>query len=120
MVRRTARNFRSAARGKAGRIRKQASSSCGHSDGEAEMTGAVPELTTKHGIQLNERVSLRHFAIRISFADDARAHLESCLFGRVGCRGRGLAVVPVRLCRSSFQALTAPSKSVAKPEPPPN
>jgi hypothetical protein len=54
----------------------------------------------------NERVSLRRCAVTISFADDARAPFEYCLCGRVGCRGGGLALVPVRLCRSNFQALT--------------
>jgi hypothetical protein len=31
--------------------------------------------------------------------------LEFRLCGRLGCRGGGLALVPVRLCRTHFQAL---------------
>ena len=31
--------------------------------------------------------------------------LEFRLCGRLGCRGCGLALVPVRLCRTNFQAL---------------
>ena len=67
---------------------------------------AVPELTRSADIKLNERVSLRRCAVTISFADDARAPLQFYLCGRVGCRGGGLALVPVRLRRSNFQALT--------------
>ena len=64
----------------------------------------VPELTRSVGIKLNQRVSLRRCAVTISFADDSRP-LESHLHGRLGCRGGSLALVPVRLCRTHFQAL---------------
>ncbi len=37
--------------------------------------------------------------------DDPRSPLEFRLCGRLGCRGCGLALVPVRLCRTNFQAL---------------
>ena len=37
--------------------------------------------------------------------DDPRSPLEFRLCGRLGCRGGGLALVPVRLCRTHFQAL---------------
>ena len=65
----------------------------------------VPELTRITDINLNARVSLRHRAVTISLADDAGAPLEFCLCGRLDCRGGGLALVPVRLCRAHFQAL---------------
>lgn len=65
----------------------------------------VPELTRITDINLNARVSLRHRAVTISLADDAGAPLEFCLCGRLDCRGGGLALVPVRLCRTHFQAL---------------
>jgi len=57
------------------------------------MTDTVPELTRNTAIQLNRRVSLQLLAALISFADDARTGLESCLCGRVGCRGGSLVVV---------------------------
>jgi hypothetical protein len=65
----------------------------------------VPELTRSVGIKLNQRVSLRRCAVTVSFADDSRPPLEFHLCGRLGCRGDGLALVPVRLCRTHFQAL---------------
>jgi len=65
----------------------------------------VPELTRITDINLNARVLLRHRAVTISLADDAGAPLEFCLCGRLDCRGGGLALVPVRLCRTHFQAL---------------
>ena len=37
--------------------------------------------------------------------DDPRSPLEFHLCGRLGCRCGGLALVPVRLCRTHFQAL---------------
>ena len=37
--------------------------------------------------------------------DDPRSPLEFRLCGRLGCRGCGLALVPVRLCRTHFQAV---------------
>ncbi len=37
--------------------------------------------------------------------DDPRSPLEFRLCGRLGCRGGGLALVPVRLCRTHFQTL---------------
>jgi hypothetical protein len=69
------------------------------------MNRAVPELTQNTAIQLNKRVLLRRCAVTISSADDAGAPLEFCLCGRLGCRSGGLALVPVRLCRTCFQAL---------------
>jgi hypothetical protein len=57
------------------------------------------------GIKLNQRVSLRRCAVTISFAGDSRPPLEFHLCGRLGCRGGSLALVPVRLCRTHFQAL---------------
>ena len=37
--------------------------------------------------------------------DDPRSPLDFHLCGRLGCRGGGLAFVPVRLCRTRFHAL---------------
>ena len=65
----------------------------------------LPELTRSGDIKLNARVLMRLLVVAISFADDATARLEFCLCGRVGCRGGRLALVPVRICRSNFQAL---------------
>jgi hypothetical protein len=62
-------------------------------------------VTYAADIKLNARVSLRRLVVAISFADDARTPFQCCLCGRVGCRGGGLALVPVCLCRPNFQAL---------------
>jgi hypothetical protein len=48
---------------------------------------------------------LRRCAVTILLGDDARSPLEFHLRGRFGCRGGGLALVPVRLCPTYFQAL---------------
>jgi len=66
---------------------------------------AAPELTQNTAIQLNARVSLRRSTVTISLADDARSPLEFRLCGRLGRGGGGLALVPVRFCRTYFQAL---------------
>ena len=39
--------------------------------------------------------------------DDPRSPLDLHLCGRLGCRGGGLALVPIRLCRPRFEALNA-------------
>ena len=48
------------------------------------------------------------YDIGSTFADDPRAPLELCLCCRTGRRGGRLALVPLCLCRSHFQALTVP------------
>ena len=65
----------------------------------------VPELTPCTGIQLNGRVSLRRHRTALSSADDARAPFECRLDGRLGCRGRGLALVPARFRQPNFRTL---------------
>jgi hypothetical protein len=65
----------------------------------------VPELTRNAHIQLNKRFSLRRCAVPISLADDAGSPLEFHLYGRLGCLGGVLALVPIRLCRGYFLAL---------------
>ena len=67
---------------------------------------AVPELTRGGDIKLNARVLLRRLVVAISFADEARTPFQCCLNGRLGRGGGGLALVPARLCRMDFQALT--------------
>jgi hypothetical protein len=67
---------------------------------------AVSQLTRSSDIKLNARVSLRRLVVAISFADDARTPFQCCLNGRLGRGGGGLALVPARLCRMDFQALT--------------
>jgi len=67
------------------------------------MTARFPKITRNASIQLNERRSLRWIDLTISLAEDARAALEFCFCTRVGCRRRGLALVPVGLCRTHFQ-----------------
>ena len=67
---------------------------------------AVPELTRGGDIKPNARVLLRRLVVAISFADDARTPFQCCLNGRLGRGGGGLALVPARLCRMDFQALT--------------
>jgi hypothetical protein len=49
--------------------------------------------------------------------DDPRSPLEFHLCGRLGCRGGGLALVPVRLCRTHFQALNERKPMQQQPIP---
>jgi hypothetical protein len=72
----------------------------------------VPNLTRNGDIKLNARVSLRRLVVAISFADAARTPFQCCLNGRLGRGGGGLALVPARLCRMDFQALTVCPESV--------
>jgi hypothetical protein len=49
--------------------------------------------------------------------DDPRSPLEFRLCGRLGYRGGGLALVPVRLCRTHFQALNEREPMQQQPIP---
>src|SRR5713101_7999615 len=49
--------------------------------------------------------------------DDPRSPLEFRLCGRLGCRGGGLALVSVRLCRTHFQALNETKPMQQQPIP---
>src|SRR5712664_734016 len=47
--------------------------------------------------------------------NDPRSPLEFHLCGGLGCRGGGLALVPVRLCRTHFQALNERNRCSSSP-----
>ncbi len=72
----------------------------------------VPELTRGGDIKPNARVSLRRLVVAVSFAYDARTPFQCCLNDRLGRGGGGLALVPARLCRMDFQALTVCPESI--------